>query len=415
MARLGKQRSGPRRIGSQCAAVAAALLFAFVTSPPALSHWGAEHVCSLPGATTKEPEPGPAVLHPVDSAPERLDDGWPVSTLETEGIRSGLIDQALSAIRDGDFPKLDGLLIAHGGKLVLEAYFNGFHREAKHDTRSAFKSVTSALLGIAVDKGLIADVEEPLSAYFQDYWPAIDHDLDRKGRITLAHMLTMTPGFDAEENWGRGPDREMAMWRSADWIGYSLGLPMAYEPGRQFSYNSSTTFLLGQVVERAAGMPLQDFARSNLFEPLGILDYCWTLSTKGRAVAQGSFFMRPRDMLKLGQLFLDRGLWHGRRLISEDWVEVSTRHQVGSASPDSERSVANREGYGYQWWTYRARNPRFNQYFASGNGGQKIYVFPDLDLVVVFTGSNYNKSIGHAQIIEIFKTYLVPAFLGLLR
>ena len=372
---------------------------------------GAWRVCSLPGQTSLEPPPGPALLHSVEQAPNEIGDGWSVSTLAAEGVDAVSIGELLTAVEAGDYPKLDGLLVARRGKLVLEAYFNGFHRDAKHDTRSAFKSVTSALLGIAWDQGRIAGLDEPLSAHFPDYWPAVEVDPERKSRITLAHLLTMTAGFDAEENWGLGPFRENDMWRSRDWFRYSLDMPMATEPGERFSYNSSSSFLLGGVVSRAAGMPLIDFARANLFEPLGIRDYCWTLAPGGHLVAQGSFFIRPRDMLKIGQMFLGGGLWNGRRILSEEWIAESTRRHVGSADPRKDTPDARREGYGYQWWTYEAADPRCSRYFASGNGGQKIIVLPALDAVVVFTGSNYNQGIGHAQIGRILEQVLLPAML----
>ena len=417
---IGKYRRGRRqtilgeaRSWRRPALVTLAILGILASADPvcAWGHEDAELLCEPVGSGYREPDPGPAVLHPVETAPASLDDGWPVSTLAAEGLDARLVDAMLGAIRDGRYEKLDGVLLARNGKLVLEAYFNGFDREAKHDTRSAFKSITSALAGIARDKGLIPTLDDPVSDYFPDYWPGIESGRAAKGRISLAHLLTMTPGFDAEENWGVGPDREEAMWHSADWVQYTLALPMAREAGARFSYNSSTTFLIGEIVARAAGDSLPIFAETHLFGPLGITDYCWTLTDKGRAVAQGSFYMRPRDMAKLGQLFLDRGLWRGRRLLSERWVEVSTRRHVDAGRPDSAEDAPSRLGYGYQWWTYRARNRVFDQYFASGNGGQKIFVFPRLALVAVFTGSSYNDPAGHRQVTEIFTRYLVPALL----
>ena len=369
-------------------------------------------LCEPSGSKVEPPGDGGAVLHDTAQAPDQLDDGLPVSTLLEEGIEPKPIGNMLAAIGNGEFTKLDSVLIARNGKIVLESYFNGYDRDTKHDTRSSFKSVTSALTGIAIDKGLIPDINQAISSYFPDYWPDIRNDIEQKHHISLNHLLTMTAGFDAEENFGIGPFREDDMFRSSDWVRFSLDLPMAHEPGTRFSYNSSTTFLLGEVVARAAGESLPEFAKKHLFEPLDIATYCWTLTPKGCAVAQGSFFIRPLDMLKIGQLFLDQGMWKGRRVISAQWVEESTKHLVDILDENKE-SQPHRDGYGYQWWTRHAGNSNFDNYFASGNGGQRIHVFPHVKMVVVFTGSHYNQAIGHRQLTELLDRYILPAVLNI--
>ena len=376
-------------------------------------------LCEPDGSALAPTRARTAEVHDVNRTPEGLVDGLPVSTLQEEGIDPGPIGDMLLAILTGNYTKLDSVLIARNGKLVLEAYFNGFDRETKHDMRSAFKSVTSALAGIAIDKRLIAGPDQSISGFFPDYWPSIEDGVIWKDRITLRHLLTMTPGFDAEENAGIGPDREEEMFQSEDWVAFSLNLPMAREPGAYFSYNSSSTFLIGEIVARAAGEPLPEFAKANLFLPLGITDYCWTMTGRGQAVAQGNFYIQPRDMVKIGQLFLDHGTWQQREIISVDWIEESTRAHVqsivGSGSQlgsDGEKDDVAQDGYGYQWWTRATRDPSFNHYFASGNGGQKIFVFPRLDMVVVFTGSHYGSRIGHQQTTDLFNRYIAPAVLG---
>jgi CubicO group peptidase (beta-lactamase class C family) len=369
---------------------------------------GTTLLCEPSGSRIEPPGDGGAVLHGIDQAPDLLDDGLPVSTLLEEGIDPKPIGDMLAAIRDGEYTKLDSVLIARNGKLILESYFNGYDRDTMHDMRSAFKSVTSALAGIAIDKGLILDPDRPISDYFPDYWSHIQGDLALKNRISLTHLLTMTSGFNAEEVFGIGPNREDDMFRSQDWVTFTLGLSMAREPGTSFSYNSSTTFLIGEIVARASGEPLPQFAKKYLFEPLGISHYCWTLTPKQRAVAQGNFYIRPRDMIKIGQLFLNNGSWYERRIISTRWIENSTRHHVDQRH-EQPGNQPHRNGYGFQWWTWRAHNSLFDYYSASGNGGQKIYVFPRINIVVVFTGSHYNRAIGHRQPTEIIDRYLVPA------
>ncbi len=369
---------------------------------------GTTLLCEPNGSRIEPPGDGGAELHGIDQAPDLLNDGLPVSTLLEEGIDPKPIGDMLAVIRSGEYTKLDSVLIARNGKLILESYFNGYDRDTKHDTRSSFKSVTSALAGIAVDKGLIPDLNQAISRYFPDYWPDIQVDIEQKQRISLIHLLTMTAGFDAEENFGIGPFREDDMCQSSDWIRFSLDLPMAHDPGTRFSYNSSTTFLIGEIVSRVAQESLPEFAKKNLFEPLDIESYCWTLTPKKRAVAQGSFFIRPRDMLKIGQLFLNQGRWNKQRVISARWVEESTKSYMDIQDNNGENQ-SRQNGYGYQWWTRCENDTAFDHYFASGNGGQRIHIFPHPNMVVVFTGSHYNNTIGHRQTNEILERYILSA------
>jgi CubicO group peptidase (beta-lactamase class C family)/uncharacterized glyoxalase superfamily protein PhnB len=369
---------------------------------------GTTHLCEPSGSIVEPPGNGGPVLHAMDQAPDRLDDDLSVSTLREEGIDPKPTSDMLAAIRNGEYTKLDSVLISRNGKLILESYFNGYERETKHDMRSSFKSVTSALAGIAIDKGLIQDPNQAISKYFADYWSNIRIDAVQKQHISLTHLLTMTSGFDAEESAGIGPYREDDMFRSNDWIRFTLDLPMAHDPGTHFSYNSSSTFLIGEIVSRVAQESLPEFAKKNLFEPLGIDSYCWTLTPKKRAVAQGCFFIRPRDMLKIGQLFLNQGRWNKQRVISAHWVEESTKSYMDILDNNGENQ-SRQDGYGYQWWTRCENDSTFDHYFASGNGGQRIHIFPHLNMVVVFTGSHYNNTIGHRQPNEILERYILSA------
>ncbi|WP_282609293.1 serine hydrolase [Pelagibius sp. Alg239-R121] len=377
-------------------------------------HQGTTQLCEPPGSNAEEPSDGPALYHPMAKPPDAEDDGWPVSNLEAEGVNPQLVGQMLGDIKAGEFTKIDSVLIARNGKLIFEAYFNGFGRDSTHDTQSVSKSLGSALAGIAVDRGLITDVDQPVSQFFPDHWPHIQTDREKKDRITLRHLLTMTPGFEAEENWGIGPRRTDEMRRTSDWYRYALDMPAAWEPGTRFSYNSPTAVLVGGVVAQAAGEPLPSFAKKHLFAPLGVTDYCWSITQSGQVATNSGIFLRPRDMLKFGQLYLNHGTWLGQRIISEHWVRESTRKHVASTRPDKPRVKSSRRGYGYQWWTRRTlpgEDAKLDLYLASGNGGQKIFVYPNLQLVVVFTGSHYGKPAGHAQPWKILDRYILPAVL----
>ena len=380
-------------------------------------------VCEPPGSKLEQPDGGPAVLHPLDASPERLDDGWAVSTLEAEGLDPDRIGEMLRAVEAGAFTKVDSILIARNGKLILEAYFNGFNRETKHNIKSAFKSLTSAMLGIAIDKGVVAGVSQPISAFFPDYWPRMQGDHDMKSRVTLGHLLTMTAGF------GKAPGLDDA----EDWVAFALDRPMAGEPGTTYAYADANPILIGGAIAQAAGEPVPGFARRHLFAPLGITDYCWTLTPKGRAMTDGSFYMRPRDMLTFGQVYMNGGVWRGRRVISEAWVRESTSYYMEFARLAAERwetkpapneaapqplyprwSMLNRRGYGYYWWIVGAPpgyDTRFDAYYANGDGGQKIVNLPSLGMVVVFTGSHYGEPIGAEQPWRLLHGYILPAVL----
>lgn len=400
------------------------VLVLFVSSLGACSlNPGVDQLCEPPGSRLEKPDAGRAIFDPVEEPPDRLEDGWPVSTLRVEGLDPEPIGKMIRAVEAGDYTKLDGILIARNGKLVLEAYFNGFDRDARHNIKSAFKSITSALVGIAVEKRLIADVNQPIANFFPDHWPHIRDDTDSKQRITLAHLLTMTSGF------AKTPGLD----GSADWVKFSLDQPMAGEPGTQYAYSDANPILVGGAIAQAAGEPVTEFAKKHLFNPLGITDYCWSLTPTGQAMTDGSFFMRPRDMLKFGQLYLDHGVWRGRRIISERWVTESTLKYVefgrialerwGTSPPAAQAdivqpypswSMLSRRGYGYYWWNVGAQpgnDSRYDVYYANGDGGQKIFNLPNLDLVVVVTGSHYGKPAGSEQSWEILHRFVLPAVL----
>lgn len=371
-------------------------------------------LCEPAGTTADHPDDVPVRVHGFEEAPDQLEDGWSASTLTDAGFSIEPFREMVRDIEEGLYKNIDSVLVARHGKLVFEAYFNGFDSTTKHQTRSAFKSITSTLAGIAIDRDLIPGVDVPISRFFPEHWPDIAGDRRLKDGITLSHMLSMTPGFDAEEAFGVGPWREDELWRADDWVRFALDLPMAEPPGQQFRYSSSTSFLIGVIVAQAAGKPLPRFAKETLFQPLGISDYCWTLTPKGHAVGMGSFYMLPRDMLKVGQMFLNRGTWNETRIVSEAWVREATQPLVEAVPPGTPSDSSSFSGYGFQWWTHTARSfedPRVQYFLASGNGGQEIFVFPKLDMVVVFTGSNYSKPIGHRQPLQILNRSILYSLL----
>jgi CubicO group peptidase (beta-lactamase class C family) len=343
---------------------------------------------------------GPTPFEPYTyQPPPTLADGWPTASADAVGLDPAPLQAAANAIGEGTFRNVDSLLVVRQGRLVHETYFNGFDRERLHDLRSATKSITSALVGIAIDEGLLTGVDERVlprlggSAGLRNADP-------RKDAITIEHLLTMTPGLACDDWNAASPGNEEKMYDERDWVRFVLDLPMVADPGTRFGYCTGGVVALGALVGNAAGQRVDAYARQVLFGPLGIARAEWQLTPTGAVDTGGHIRMRPRDMAKLGQLFLQRGLWNGQRVVSEAWVERSTSFRV--------RTVSNEE-YGYLWWrrATQRNGTAVQTFYAVGNGGQQIIVAPGLDLVAVFTGSNYDTSAVFPQ--QIFDRYVLTA------
>jgi CubicO group peptidase (beta-lactamase class C family) len=293
------------------------------------------------------------------------------------------------------------VLVARSGKLVFERYFTGsdevpgrilriyrrrvdnlvFDANTPHNMMSASKSVASLLLGIAVDRGLIKNINAPILDFFPELSdmrsPAID-------RIQLWHALTMSMGLkwvEATPATGDFDNDETRMFMAWDPNRYVLGLPVTAPAGQEFFYNTGALRLVSAVIHKAVGRPLNEFAQAELFEPLGIRDADW-IRVRGEADAGGGLRLRPRDMAKIGQLVLAGGRWNDRQIVSKAWIEASTTQKIDATEGQS---------YGYLWWLGRAvHNGReVNWIGALGRGGQYIRIVPELDLVVVVTAGYY--------------------------
>jgi CubicO group peptidase (beta-lactamase class C family) len=329
--------------------------------------------------------------------------------------QDSLLLQMTGAIEQGQYPKVHSVLIFKGDKPVYEHYFNGFNRDSLHDTRSSFKSVTSLLIGIAIDKGLIKDVNQKVYEFFPEY-PAFKKNKLKK-EMTIKNLLEMKSGFDCEE-FNETKDCENEMSLSKDWVKFSLDLPMKYKPGEVWSYTSIDPMILSGVISKAAKMTIMEFSRKYLFEPLGILDYKWTVDPAGHGMTAGSFYIRPVDMIKLGQLVQGNGVWKGKQIISERWISQSTHCDIpipdfsNAKSSRSQLLLPQSTYYGFYWYRELLKTKDFQKdlLFASGMGGQFIFMIKDLDLTVVFTQGNY-RSFKSKQAFEILGKYIVPSFL----
>ena len=294
---------------------------------------------------------------------------WRTATPESQGIDS----QALAAVLDQVGEKhlgVHSLLVIRHGYAVLNASFYPYDPAVPHDLASITKTITSTLTGIAVGKGIL-DLDRPLLSFFPNERPA-DPD-EQKRLITIRHMLRMESGLDCGYLPG---ERELEqMKRSPNWVQFALALPMKYEPGTHAAYCSPGYHLLGSALGAAAGQTELEFATKNLFDPLGIRDVVWPPDAQGRSHGWGDSHLYPRDVAKLGYLYLHRGEWNGKQIVPAEWVAMSIApHPADRNGPG---------GLGYEWGASNGPNGR--QFGASGRGGQALIVWPDLDMIVVIT------------------------------
>ena len=333
--------------------------------------------------------------------PVARDDGWPVASVDEENLldRGALCSMADRLVASA--ANIHSVLVIRGGKLLFERYFNGpdevdnrkvrnvvFDADTLHDMKSVSKSVASLATGIAIDRGLITSVDEPILNFFPELSDMRSPESDR---FKLVHALTMSMGqkwVEATPETGDEDNDEARMNRSPDSCRYVLGLPVTAPPGQEFFYNTGALALVSAIIRKATGRALDEFAREVLFEPLGITAVEWK-RRKGDTDAGGGLRLRPRDMAKIGQLVLGGGRWNGRQIISKAWIDASM-------TPRFEASSAY--FYGYLWWLGRSLHNGREVHWAGalGRGGQSIRIVPELDLVVVVTAGYYQDYSPHA-------------------
>jgi CubicO group peptidase (beta-lactamase class C family) len=275
---------------------------------------------------------------------------------------------------------LNGLIIIKSGYLVFEEYFKDWDSLSPHQLYSTTKSVTSALVGIAVDQGLFS-VDDPVLNFFSEY--SFDNIDSRKLNMTVEHLLNMQSGLDWDEwtyDYYNPNNHYNQMLSSPDWVQYILDKPMATDPGSTFVYCGGASHLLQAIIDRTASLSTLDFAKQFLFDPLGITPGLWESSPNYVVCGAHDLHLTPRDMAKFGYLFMNNGSWDGKQLISKNWILNSTRVKPIQVSTN----YGNPISYGYQWWV---QNETFDYYlyYTSGLYGQRIHCFPDLDLIFVTT------------------------------
>lgn len=328
------------------------------------------------------------------NTPQQLADGWQVSSASEQGFNELKLQELINDIPTNN-PKLDGLVIARHGKLVAEDYFNGYRIDSLHKIWSITKAVSGTLVGIASDKGLL-NKTDPISKYLGTYVA----DTSTLRGITIEHLITMTSGFEWEELGGPNSSGFQLPY-SKNWIEFIVNLPRIDSPSTVYNYNTGNTLLLAPILKNATGIQAHEFAVDNLFAPLGINHYEWDTQSEFWTKTQSNELpgskapepihydepfasltntgsglrMLPRGLCKLGQLYLNNGQWNDKQIISNTWVKASVKPHFNNST------------YGYHW-----RIKSFNNtpcYYATGFGLQAIYVFPELDLVIVLTQQHY--------------------------
>ena len=359
----------------------------------------------------------PASAHDtkVCGAPVALNDGWSIAGQAEVGLDPAKLCQLDAVIAQWPKANVHSVVVVRNGKLVMERYFAGederwgdklgrvtFGPETKHDLRSISKSVTSLLVGIARSEGKFPDLDSSVFDAFPDY---ADLKTPEKARITFRDLLTMSAGLAWREDppWQDPNNNEMTMIMAADPFRYILSQPVAYPPGTVYAYSGSGTSLLGETLVRSTGRSLRDYAREKLFLPIDAPDFEWLdAGVSGKLGAFGSLRMRPRDAAKLGRLLLTDGQWNGKQVIPAGWTAESIKPRI------------NGEGqffYGYQWWLGRSfRNGGELTWAAGvGLGGQRLYVVPALDLVVMITAGHYRDGLQGTVPFGIFNRVVLPA------
>jgi CubicO group peptidase (beta-lactamase class C family) len=325
---------------------------------------------------------------------------WRECNPEAVGMNS---EKLLKAIEYAATPSFntDGLAVIRKGHIIGEAYFGNFKDNSKHVSHSMAKSFTSSLVGIAIDKGLIEGIDEKICKFY-DEWDCDDKD-DLRSRITLRHAMTLTTGLEWKEDWSNWDPKTndtLKMVASGHFVKYMAERDGLYEPGQRFVFSSGDPILLSKVIQEATGMTAFEYARQNLFGPLNITSVRWDQDADGYTSTAWGLHTTVRDYAKFGYLYLNKGLWEEKQIVSEAWVEKSTR---------TDPSVKMWAAYGYLWHVnlpYRLRwskspipldyIPR-DGYMAEGIMGQTIVIIPSRDLVIVRVA---NETTGHIDLVK---------------
>jgi CubicO group peptidase (beta-lactamase class C family) len=319
------------------------------------------------------------------SPPQTQQGHWEASSLKEQNIDSEKVEALISSILAGKEGQVESLLLIRGGKLVVEEYFYGVHRDYVHSIQSVTKSITSIIFGTALKE--IGSLDQPVFNFFPEY--SNSKWVSEKYQIDLKHLLTMSASISWNEElpYTDPNNSNTAMNNSDEWIGYVLNCEEGSEPGVISAYTSGLSILVGGVIKNVTGKYIDEVAREGLFKDLAIEEFTWSSSASGIRHTGGGLSLKSRDLAKIGQLILDKGRWQGKQVVDENWISTSTSRHL-PISNESE-SIAN--GYGYQWWMVDLNLGDHSESSIAGlgYGGQYLGIFPSKDVVIVLNGGEY--------------------------
>lgn len=328
--------------------------------------------------------------------------GWKVSGEKINREKIRILNQKIA---ENSFREITGIVVIKNDKLLLEEYFNGYNRDSLNDTRSVGKSISSALMGIAVKDGYIKNENQPLSDFYD--LKQFKNYSSKKDSVTIKSLLTMSSAFDGNDEDSDSPGNEENMYPTDNWVKFALDLPMTDNKiGKNWHYFTSGVVLTGDILDKSVPQGLEKYADKKLFQALGITNYKWQFTPQQKPSLAGGLRMKALDFAQFRQLYKNDGIWNGKRILDKDWIEKSFTNYFS----DNKES----EGYGYLFWrkVYKVGNKSYESYQSSGNGGNKIIVFKDIPVVIVITARAYNKPYSHSQADKIVQQYLLPSVLN---
>ena len=320
----------------------------------------------------------------------------PTASPPSVGMKHDTISRLVELIRTTPPRDFRALVVIKNNNLVVEEYFNTYWRETIHDVRSAGKGITALLLGIAIDRGLVKNTEQSI----YDFFPSKQNETLRKN-IKIKDLLNMSSGLYADDDDSNAPGNTANWLLKDNWVDFAMSLPTSFTPGEKYVYTDVCPMLIGAIIEKQSGMKLSDFAKKNLFEPLGIREFYWYTAPNGSTGPMGNLYLSGIDFAKIGQVVATNGEWNGKRIVSASWIK-----QICSVNFDISKENPFASGYGNFWFktTKNINGKLYECVFASGNGGNLLFVVPSENLVVSLLSSAYGG--GHTRSHNIFESVL---------
>ncbi|MEQ9305291.1 MAG: serine hydrolase [Marinoscillum sp.] len=328
----------------------------------------------------------------------------PTVDQELAGFNIDSLNVLESIIANTEHKDFTGLVVIKDHKLVVEWYYNTYWRNQILDIRSAGKSITSLLLGVAIKEGLVQNLEQNVYSFFpKEKYPDINEDYKR---VKISHLLDMSSGLDADSNDGQTPGH-VGHWAGRDeWVEYILTIPLANEPGEKWLYADINAALIGAIIEETSGLSLRDFAKNKVFEPLGITQFYWYTNAANQTIAAGTLYLTTLDFAKLGVLVANNGKWSNEQIVDPNYIKELIARKTSDLTSYWELT----DSYGMLWYKKRrtVNGNNFDYLWASGRGGNQLIVIPDENMVIALTSTAYGPNYGHTRAYA-FLTHLFSA------